>query len=377
MARTFPRGAVGWEYSSPGMWDLYKIEEAFRDAAIDPSLWTQALNCVSEQTESRAALLLPIRGNRLPNAPVSDGAARSTESYFRDGWHLRDERLLGVPTLLRTGIADDLDCVPAELIAKHPYYQEFLAPAGLRWFAGVRMGMGDDIWCLSIQRGIDQAPFSPEEKAKLTQLSRSLSTVVTFALALGSAASSAVLDAFDVSQTAAILLNRQAEVIRTNRTADRLLMGEVRISGERLTAPDTAATAALDRALHRLLWAPSGASLMPAIPLPRTGQMPILAYPLKLPSLSASAMAAAQAAVVLIDPSARGRPIETSLRAAFRLTPAAARLATLLASGDPLESICEQLGISKETGRNQLKSIFAKTGTNRQAELVLAMAKML
>ncbi|WP_407178004.1 helix-turn-helix transcriptional regulator [Bradyrhizobium sp. STM 3562] len=332
---------------------------------------------MSEQTESRAALLLPIRGNRLPNAPVSDGAARSTESYFRDGWHLRDERLLGVPTLLRTGIADDLDCVPAELIAKHPYYQEFLAPAGLRWFAGVRMGMGDDIWCLSIQRGIDQAPFSPEEKAKLTQLSRSLSTVVTFALALGSAASSAVLDAFDVSQTAAILLNRQAEVIRTNRTADRLLMGEVRISGERLTAPDTAATAALDRALHRLLWAPSGASLMPAIPLPRTGQMPILAYPLKLPSLSASAMAAAQAAVVLIDPSARGRPIETSLRAAFRLTPAAARLATLLASGDPLESICEQLGISKETGRNQLKSIFAKTGTNRQAELVLAMAKML
>jgi DNA-binding CsgD family transcriptional regulator len=33
--------------------------------------------------------------------------------------------------------------------------------------------------------------------------------------------------------------------------------------------------------------------------------------------------------------------------------------------------------ISRETGRNQLKSIFAKTGTNRQAELVLAMAKML
>jgi DNA-binding CsgD family transcriptional regulator len=359
------------------MWDLFKIEEVFRDAAIDPSLWATALNCVSEQTESRGALLLPIRGNRLPNAPVSEGAARSTESYFRDGWHLCDERERGVPILLRTGVADDFDCVPAELIAKHPYYQEFLAPARLRWFAGVKMGAGEDVWCLSIQRGVDQAPFSPVEKAKLSALSRSLSTVAMFVRALGSATSSAVLDAFDITETAVVLLNRQAEVIRTNRAADRLLTGEVRISAKRLVTHDKTATASLGRALHRLLWAPSGASLMPAVPLPRTGQMPILAYPLKLPTLSVSAMAAAQGALVLIDLGARRRPFEESLQAAFRLTAAEARLATLLASGERLESICEQLGISKETGRNQLKSIFSKTGTNRQAELVLAMAKML
>jgi DNA-binding CsgD family transcriptional regulator len=359
------------------MLNLHKIEDAFRSAAFDSSLWTKALDCVSEETASRGAILLPIRGARLPNVPVSDRLARSAERYFRDGWHLRDERYLCMPTMLRSGVADDFDCMSADLIDRHPYYQEFLAKVGLRWFAGVKVGFGDDIWCLSIQRGVDQDPFSPEEKAKLAALSHSLATVTMLSVALGSAASSAFLDAFDISQTAVVLLDRQAEVIRTNSAADRLLVGEVRVSSRRVTANDSAATATLDKALHRLLWAPTGASLMPAVPLPRAGQMPILAYPLKLPALGASAMAAVQAAIIFIDPADRPRPVETNLQAAFRLTPAETRLGTLLASGDRLESICERLGISKETGRNQLKSIFAKTGTNRQAELVLAMAKML
>lgn len=359
------------------MWDLHKIEAAFQAATVDPSLWTSALDCVSEQTESRGALLLPVQGDQIPSQPASDGVARLWETYFRDGWHLRDERFRTLPALLRTGVADDFDCGLAELIPTHPYYQELLAPHGFRWFAGVKLSFGDDVWCLAIQRGIDQDPFSPEQKEKLAQLSRSLTTVTMFARALGLAASSAVVEAFEISQTAVVLLDREAQVVRTNQSADRLLRDDVRIAGKRLCARDLAATAALDRALHRLLWAPSGASLMPAVALPRTGKMPILAYPLKLPSLAASAMSAAQAAVVLIDPAARARPIEASLQAAFRLTPAEVRLATLLASGDRLEAICEQLEISRETGRNQLKSIFAKTGTNRQAELVLAMAKML
>ena len=58
------------------------------------------------------------------------------------------------------------------------------------------------------------------------------------------------------------------------------------------------------------------------------------------------------------------------MRSAFHLTQAEAQLASQLASGDPLDTICDRLGIAKETGRNQLKSVFAKTGTSRQAELV-------
>lgn len=70
------------------------------------------------------------------------------------------------------------------------------------------------------------------------------------------------------------------------------------------------------------------------------------------------------------NPDKRWRPPEMALRAVFGLTPAEARLAAKVATGTKLEAITDEAGIAKETGRNQLKSIFAKTGVHTQAELV-------
>ena len=66
-----------------------------------------------------------------------------------------------------------------------------------------------------------------------------------------------------------------------------------------------------------------------------------------------------------------------NLRSVFRLTEAEARLAAQLAFGNSLETVADQFGIAKETARSQLKSIFAKTGVHRQAELVAVLAKLL
>jgi len=65
-------------------------------------------------------------------------------------------------------------------------------------------------------------------------------------------------------------------------------------------------------------------------------------------------------------------PIEL-LRCHFGLTPAEARLALHLAAGETLRSAEAKLSIRYETARTHLKSIFQKTGTCRQAELVVAI----
>jgi DNA-binding CsgD family transcriptional regulator len=359
-------------------WNLAAVEQAFAAAAFDPNLWQAAMDCIAEQTESRGALILPMLGRPLPNIPISESLMRAAEIYFRDEWYQRDVRFHVNPeTFRRVGAVDDFDCTAIETISSDPFYQDFLAPAGLQWFGGVALQTGEDLWCLSLNRGINQDPFSPEEKARLAQLSRSLSTAAATSRALGIAASTATLEAFDISQTAAVLLNPMGEVVRTNRSADRLLTGDVKIVSRRITSVDRNATSALDRALSRLLRSRAEASLMPPIPLRRAGQNPVLAYPLKLPSMSASALSPAQAAIILIDPGAQRRSPEVSLRSAFGLTPAESRLASHLGTGQSLETICEELEISKETGRNQLKSIFAKTGVHRQSEMVLLLSKML
>jgi DNA-binding CsgD family transcriptional regulator len=97
----------------------------------------------------------------------------------------------------------------------------------------------------------------------------------------------------------------------------------------------------------------------------------------KLSSLAANILADCQAAIILVDPEKRSRPPEAALRKAFQLTAAEARLASHLASGETLEVAAQGLGVARDTTRNQLKSIFAKTGVNRQAELVATLALFL
>jgi DNA-binding CsgD family transcriptional regulator len=61
------------------------------------------------------------------------------------------------------------------------------------------------------------------------------------------------------------------------------------------------------------------------------------------------------------------------LKDRFDLTPAEARLVARLMTGESLRSCAKALGIKYETLRGQLKSVFQKTKTHRQTELVLTV----
>ncbi|WP_020696676.1 helix-turn-helix transcriptional regulator [Reyranella massiliensis] len=85
-----------------------------------------------------------------------------------------------------------------------------------------------------------------------------------------------------------------------------------------------------------------------------------------------SALASQQAAVMLIvtDPEAAPRIEPRVLSTLFGLTPAEARLVSLLAAGLPLPAIAKRLGVSFETVRTQLATARAKTDTASQVDLV-------
>jgi DNA-binding CsgD family transcriptional regulator len=66
---------------------------------------------------------------------------------------------------------------------------------------------------------------------------------------------------------------------------------------------------------------------------------------------------------------------EEALCETFGLTSAEARLATRLAAGNSLRNAAAEEGITYETARSRLKTIFRKTDTTRQAELVLLLTR--
>ena len=77
-------------------------------------------------------------------------------------------------------------------------------------------------------------------------------------------------------------------------------------------------------------------------------------------------------AVAILD----GRRPHAMLVELFALTPAEARVASMIAAGSSPEEIAEELSLARETVRNQIKAIFAKTDTHRQNELAALIGRL-
>lgn len=75
-------------------------------------------------------------------------------------------------------------------------------------------------------------------------------------------------------------------------------------------------------------------------------------------------------AIFLSDPDRPTRAPRQALTELFGLTAAEAGLAIALANGLSLEQASQRLGISRNTGRAHLRSIFSKTGVSQQTMLV-------
>jgi len=83
------------------------------------------------------------------------------------------------------------------------------------------------------------------------------------------------------------------------------------------------------------------------------------------------------AVVFVSDPSQKVRPPAVILRALFGLTPAESRLALLLCDGHTPRQIADLIGVSTNTLKTQLTSIYRKTGTSRQSQLVRLLGSVM
>src|SRR3712207_4045083 len=103
---------------------------------------------------------------------------------------------------------------------------------------------------------------------------------------------------------------------------------------------------------------------------------PIVVQALPASGLTGALGEGARAILLLTCLDARPELPESRLMLLFRLTPAEARLAARLGAGETLEEASDALEVSLGTARNQLKAIFSKTQTSRQAELVALLCRV-
>jgi DNA-binding CsgD family transcriptional regulator len=359
-------------------WDLDAIHTSIAAAAIDPSWWTPALDKIALVTGAVGAALIPISTSDRPLGLIfTDSLAELMDGYIKEGWYKHDRRDQGIPKLQSAGITVDQDHTSLEEMRRSPYYNDFLGRYGFQWFAGVAFNAGEDNWCLAIQRSPQQGPFSAAEQRRLIALRTPMTSAATIARESGFARALGISDAFDMMETAALLIDRHECVVTTNKAADTKLGDNLRIVDRRLVTNDRNAVTALRQLIGRtILNADAGATIMPPIAVARPGRRGMAIYAAPLGGPVRDVLAVVRAIVVIRDLDECSIPPEAHVRDLFSLTSAEAKLATRVASGQQLELAADELGIAYQTARNQMQGIFAKTQTHRQAEIVALFARL-
>lgn len=318
------------------------------------------------------------------------GAYNADRLPLEDKYHrLYAERIasvnpwIRVPGLMRPGRV--LSDASLEELHREPkayveteFHQDFARPQGFRHvMGGTLLAHGHKLLNFTYFRDAAAGPYTRAEMRLHGLLARHIANAVGMSAELNAlrqqiAASSYLIDrlAFGV-----ILLDDEGQVRFANREARRLLDAQDGLSaaGGSLHAQHPADS----RRLRALIRGVTSRSAHGDAAITRT----IIARPSGRMAYSVAAMPvphdwtlidAGSGAVLLLITDPERRPVLDSgyLAQRFGFGPSETRLAVALAQGFDLREAAAMAGLTYETARWYLKTIFEKTGTCRQAQLV-------
>lgn len=355
---------------------LGTIIEKFYEAAAEPSRWRTVLHQTSLILGAEGAAFIPHATPGL-NPVHSEGLDELVDVFVREGWHQRNprERFALTPS----GVITEQDVFKPEEMDTLPFNAEFVRKLGFRSFAGaVVMKTGPGSVSLTFERKLHQHPFSRREVQAFEAILPYLQQAVLFGARLAEARSQGTIDAFEMMNCGGVVLDGLGRALRLNAKAEQLLGTGVQLVQGYLVAEYRAANTSLHRLIGDLLGPRSDLEKRPigAVALPRRSGRPLVVHGSPIRGAAKDIFQRAKAILMLVDPDEHREPAEPILRQAFGLTPAEARLAIELASGQELREIAAAQHISELTVRTQLRAIFAKTETHRQAELVALLGRM-
>ena len=346
--------------------DLKAFARRIEQAGLDASLWPEVLTELSERVGAKGAVLVSTE-RYMPGVPTSSAVREMMDDYFRN-WTAHDVRAeRGLPFVLARGVTTEQDFTTPDEMRRLPYYQDWVERHGCRHFAGVGVRVGGELWCLSIQREASKGQFEAATIKQLAALCRPLGEAATLARTLGFRQVLGIAQAFDLVSEAAMLLDEAGVLLAVNDQASVLLGSALVPRAGSLVCADARSQASFSELVAEALNPDrlAGPVFFPVAIRLRGGRR-VHVRAIALRDWARFSFASAKALLLF---RAEGAAAASGAHG-FRLTPAESRLAEALASGKSLHAAAEALEITYETGRSYLKSIFAKTDTRRQGELV-------
>ncbi len=173
-----------------------------------------------------------------------------------------------------------------------------------------------------------------------------------------------------------MVVGASGRILGNNNLVPALFGAAFGTAGEQITLSSLPAGERLRKAIAEAALGINGAAAIGPRMLPRDTGRPLIVYVTSSSTYFADQQAEPSAILVLIDPDQAREPSPAFLREAFHLTAAETALTILLFRGKSLKEIATVRNTSIATVRVQLRSVFAKTCTNRQSELVALLARL-
>lgn len=361
---------------------LDDIIDRVYEAALDPGGWSGALT--SLQAYYRASSV------GLYSADLERGAVRLIHLQDIDPDYVASyvERFLldnpwTVPELQAPGAIrndrslDDYYGAPGYYHAT-PLYNEWMAPQDFIHTLGVNLtATRREQTKFYIYRPRKAGGFSAADIEGFKRVTRHLQAAVKVAHRLEHShfKSENALHLLDRLSFGVVFVDKAGQVLEANRFARALFEQRdgVAISAGTVVAVHRDDAPALIGAVRAALQLHEGRDGEPTVAFARraAGRQPLSITTLPLPrGEHAFYVRGAAVALLIADPEREAVPQSEKLERRYGLTQSEARLVACLLRGSSLREAAEQTHLTYETARWYLKSVFSKTGTSRQAELV-------
>ena len=362
--------------------------EAIYKAAGQPSTWPDALAATAAVFGDIGANLLWMRDDRSFGTVVSAGLAPMAQKY--DEWQhadIRAQRAVAHSLTAQSDVLTDRHLVTQDEIDTHPFYTQFLAPGGFGWLAAARVSPDPrmDVW-IGVQRLKVKPIYSDEELDTLGRLARHAEQSLRLSVKLFDAEHTklGLADALTRVGVGIFALDTRARVVFSNPAAERLLNDGLFLSNSQLSS---ARALKNTRRCVRESSKPSEASRRSSakrrshfLSIVEMASDPLALYFLPIgvggPDCpSAQFLTTTRAVTLVIEPQVDSPADPSLIRDLLGLTLGEARVAALIGIGLPPRAAAKKLGISENTVRCVLRTIFSKTGVSRQSELATLLGK--
>jgi len=258
----------------------------------------------------------------------------------------------------------------------HPISRQFLHPNRIQHML-IALAQFDDYvgTYFFLSRKADQLAFDDREREMAQNIADHVGRAIRLyrSLRLAEVQVIAFARALEHLSEGVILVDSDLRILHANSAAELLLAERIGLSrcGRRFALHDPHAQGALEACIRQLTRFPPP-SVEKGIRATRPGggtPVRITAQP-ALGDAIATISARGQVLLFIDDPDQVADASSDALAKSFNLTPAEARVAALAARPMRVAEIATQLGVSENTTKTQLKSVYQKAGATSRAEFV-------